>query len=344
MQPENIINPKVSVLMPAYNGAKYIGAAIESILSQTFADFEFLIINDGSTDSTEHIIKQYNDPRIRLINNEKNLNLVASLNKGIEAARGEYIARQDQDDISLPGRIERQVRFMDNNPNIGICGTAIKFFGAKSFVEIFPEDNEAIKAEMFFKCPFAHPTVILRKKFFDKNNLRYEAAYNSAEDYELWTRSSKYMELANLTDVLFHYRIHPSQMGHVFSKTQVELTRKIQFNFLSNLNIDLSPDEADTYRYILGMFITPPSKEMIIKSEKLFQKLIAANKEKKYCRPDIFNKTVSKYFFWLCYRASEFGIWSWSFFISSELAGYSALTFSQKCKFLIRSILKLKVK
>ena len=119
---------KATVLMPVYNAEKYVAEAIDSILNQTFNDFEFLIINDGSTDNSLDIIKSYDDPRITIINNETNLGLSHTLNKGIELARGEYIIRMDADDISLSIRLEKQIEFMDSNQHIGICGSWIQTF------------------------------------------------------------------------------------------------------------------------------------------------------------------------------------------------------------------------
>jgi len=115
--------PKVTVLMPVYNGEKYLNEAIDSILGQTFKDFKFLIINDGSTDGTADILKSYKDSRIKVTNNEKNIGLTKSLNKGLKMAKSEYIARMDADDISLPTRLQKQVEFMDSHPKVGVCGT-----------------------------------------------------------------------------------------------------------------------------------------------------------------------------------------------------------------------------
>ena len=121
--------PKVSVVMPAYNAEKYIGEAIESILNQTFRNFEFIIINDGSVDRTKEIIQEYDDPRIVLLENDKNSGIVVTLNKGVDAATGEYIARMDADDIALSNRIEQQVMFLNTHRNIGVVGSALQIFG-----------------------------------------------------------------------------------------------------------------------------------------------------------------------------------------------------------------------
>ena len=129
--------PKVSVVMPAYNAEAYIGAAMESILSQSFGDFEFLILNDCSTDGTEAIIQSYDDPRIVYIKNEKNMGVAATLNKGLAAAQGEYIARMDADDFSLPQRFEKQVAYLDAHPEVVVLGTQVQFFSDRGDGEPF---------------------------------------------------------------------------------------------------------------------------------------------------------------------------------------------------------------
>ena len=150
--------------MPAYNAEQYICEAIESILNQTYKDFEFIIINDGSTDRTKEIIKSYNDPRIVYLENEKNSGIVVTLNKGLDFATGEYIARMDADDVASPKRFEKQVAYMGKNKGIGVLGTGIIIFGEgmaeKSYS--FSSNARQAKADLFFNSSLAHPTVMIR--------------------------------------------------------------------------------------------------------------------------------------------------------------------------------------
>ena len=157
--------PLVTVLMPVYNAAPYLREAIDSILNQTYSDFEFLIINDGSTDETESIINSYNDPRIVYLKNETNIKLISTLNKGIELAKGKYIVRMDGDDISLPTRIELQVQFMENNESVGLGGTFIRSFGGAIEGKVgYSTTHEEIKFKLLFDTHFPHPTAIIRKQ------------------------------------------------------------------------------------------------------------------------------------------------------------------------------------
>jgi glycosyltransferase involved in cell wall biosynthesis len=169
---------KVSVILSAYNAEKYLAIAVKSILDQTFGDFELFLINDASTDGTGDIIRSFSDTRIIHINNGINLGVAVSANKCMDAANGEYIARMDADDISLPHRFERQVKFMDENPDIGICGSWIDTIGPyNNYTNKYPADHAEIKYRMLYENFFCQPVIMLRKKFFDKFNLRYVPSF-----------------------------------------------------------------------------------------------------------------------------------------------------------------------
>ena len=178
--------PKISVLMPAYNVEKYIAESIESILNQTFTDFEFLIINDGSTDGTAQIIKEYakKDKRIRFIDNKKNQGLIAVLNQGLDLCTGEYIARMDSDDISLPERFAKQVEYMEMHPECGLLGTAGQNFGADTNTYYSPEHVDMF--DLLRGVGFYHPSVMMRKSVMDKYNLRYDPRYYLVEDWRFF--------------------------------------------------------------------------------------------------------------------------------------------------------------
>lgn len=205
--------PLVSVLMAVYNGEPFLGEAIESILKQTFSDFEFIIINDASIDRSVDIIQKYRDNRIRLINNENNIGLTESLNKGLTFAKGKYVARMDADDISLPQRLERQVKFMEEHPKVGICGTWFQLIGPQERTIQHPVSHQDIITFMFKNNGIGHPTAFFRRKLFIEQYLFYDESYLAAQDYELWIRASQITELANIPEVLVKYRIHNEQLS-----------------------------------------------------------------------------------------------------------------------------------
>lgn len=177
------MNFKITVLMSVYNGVTYLRNAIDSVLTQTISNFEFLIIDDGSSDNSLEIIEGYDDSRIRVIKNRDNIGLTQSLNKGLKLARGEYIARIDSDDVCLPSRLERQLEFMVQNPQVGVCGSwIIVMKDSGEYVRKFPVSHDAIQCFMLFKTPLAHPSVMIRKQVLIKNQLKYDPYFLHAED------------------------------------------------------------------------------------------------------------------------------------------------------------------
>lgn len=205
--------PIISVILPVYNGADFLAQAIESILNQTHSDFELIIIDDGSTDESLKVINLYaaKDERIVVIGRD-NKGLVATLNEGIKVARGAWIARMDADDISLPKRFETQLLELENK-HADICGSWVRRFGGfDNRVVKLPQTEEAIKMEMLFGTPLAHPTVMVRAEVLKANP--YNANFSNAEDYDLWARliESGY-KLVNVQEVLLHYRVHGMQVS-----------------------------------------------------------------------------------------------------------------------------------
>jgi len=207
-------NPKVTVLMSVYNGEKYLREAIESILNQTFTDFEFLIVNDDSTDRTSEILQSYNDSRIKIINNRKNIGCTKSLNNGLKAARGEYIARMDADDISMPYRFEKQTHFLDTHADYAVVGTFLKIIDANShFVRIhdLPKDDAEIRAYFRKDNCLAHGSVMIRKECLFIVGF-YDETFEKSQDYELWLRVSEKYLLANIPEYLYMLRKHKESM------------------------------------------------------------------------------------------------------------------------------------
>ncbi len=197
--------------MSVYNGAKYLREAIDSVLTQSMADFEFLIVNDGSMDNSLEIIKSYNDARIILLDNEKNLGLIASLNKGLAVARGKYLARFDADDICCSNRLEEQYNFLENNPDIAVCGSWAEIIDengkAVDHYNYPPLENKAIKKYLFWHNPFIHPTVMVRREILAAAG-GYNKKFKHIEDYELWTRVLAKFQGANIPQTLIKYRRH----------------------------------------------------------------------------------------------------------------------------------------
>lgn len=206
--------PTVSVVMSVYNGERFLDEAVDSILGQSFEDFEFIIIDDGSTDSTGPLLDSYRkrDPRVRVFHQE-NRGLVASLNRGCEAARGKYIARMDADDIAAKDRLSWQLKFMEGHPKVGVVGGAIEFIditGKSLRTSVNPAEDRDLRMALP-DCPFWHPTVFMRKEIITLLG-GYRKIVTDAEDHDLWLRVAEHYQLANLEKVVLKYRLHPYQV------------------------------------------------------------------------------------------------------------------------------------
>ncbi len=223
-------NPKVSVLMCVYNGERYLREAIESILNQSFTNFEFIIVNDASTDNTPKIIKEYTkcDNRIRIFENKENLGLTRSLNKGIKLTKGVYIACQDADDISLPCRLEKQVKFLDRNEDIGALGAAVELIDeqGKSLNKIYiPTDHESLSCRLLINNCFSHSTLMARYNILVKLG-GYNEKFKYAQDYDLWWRFSNVTKLSALPEIMVKKRHTNSSITSINRKEQLSYALK----------------------------------------------------------------------------------------------------------------------
>jgi glycosyltransferase involved in cell wall biosynthesis len=231
---KNLI-PKISVLMPVFNCCEYIEESVSSIINQTFTDFEFLIIDDCSTDGTFEYLKSLSDQRINLIRKPENTGYTVSLNMGLHLAKGKYIARMDGDDISFPDRFAKQVAYMDNNPDVIVCGGGYKAIGS-DFKFIPKSSYDDIIIDLLSFTPIAHPTVFLRNNILKNNNILYNPEYEPAEDYKMWTILSEYGKLANLNDILLYYRVHQNQTSKIRINSQKEISKLISFEYIRKLS------------------------------------------------------------------------------------------------------------
>ena len=271
---------KVSVVMPVYNQKEeFLREAIESILNQTFTDYELIIINDGSTNNSEEVILSYSDDRIVYIKQE-NQGVARSLNNGIEIANGEYIARMDSDDISLPERFEKQIKFLDEHPEISILGTSY---------EIIPRNKTVIQqsvikyTDILNACCVCHPSVMMRKADLDKYNLRYNPEFTS-EDYELWSRAVQYLNIQNLPEVLVKYRWHEENISHQAAIFE-DSDKRIKERMLNFLTGDINFQEKILYHTAIEKIQYKPS-------EKIFSMKNFKVGNEKYKAVTIFGKSI----------------------------------------------------
>ena len=249
------VSPKITILMPIFNCAKFLGTAIDSILCQTEADFELVIIDDSSTDASQDIVRSYADPRIRLFVNECNMGVAKTLNKGLAYARGKYIARMDGDDICLPTRLAAQASFLDAHPEVDLCGSWVKIFSLQNDAIVFlhtrtyPLNHEAINCQMLFDIPFTHSTIMFRRELYQNGDYLYPLD-NHSEDYALWVRLIKKYRFANLPQILLHYRMSADQ---VTSRKRNLFTKDIQLiqrRELSLLGIEATEEDMTVHTWL----------------------------------------------------------------------------------------------
>ena len=254
--------PKISVVLPVHSADPYLALALDSLLAQTFKDFEIIAINDGSTDLSGKILNEYalKDSRIRVFHRAQR-GLVVTLNEGIDLARGEWIARMDADDIALPRRFELQLEHLfRTEPDF--CGGAVQCFGDSRAIWRYPESNEAIGIQLLFNVPFAHPTVIGRAAAFRK--LRYNSSFTHAEDYDLWQRAwTSGYQCTNVSDVVLRYRVHQNQVTFKRKNEQKKIADLVRINHWLHLYPDLGKERL-MYEYNEEKF-NKKSTELMIK-------------------------------------------------------------------------------
>lgn len=223
-------NVQISVIMPNYNGAEFIADAIESVLNQTFSNFEFIIVDDASTDSSREIIAGYAkiDPRIKVILNQVNQFVNLSCNLALKVAKGKYYARIDSDDVCLPNRLKTQYEFMENNPDIDICGAFCEVIdkeGKLIAIKTFPIDDECIKKSIWQRTPIQHSCLFARMDRMRHVNF-YTGKKDPSEDLELMLRTLGLFKFANIPQYLVKYRIHGKNL--IFTQQKKIIRRSVQ--------------------------------------------------------------------------------------------------------------------
>lgn len=294
----------VSVLMPVFNAEKYLALSIESILNQTYADFLFYIINDGSSDNSENIIRSYKDERIVYLKNETNKGLIYTLNKGLELSSGKYIIRMDADDISLPERIHKQVEFMDLNPQIWVSGTQIQYFGNENHQSDFPLTHDLINARMLFGSSMVHPSVIIRSDKLRENNLFYDEKFKHIEDYELWIRIARIGKLANLNDVLLKYRMDGQNITVINWNSREERLRKIYTKLINELGLDVTEENTKLHIELSGNSPKIMDLELL---KKYSEKLIFQNGLKSIYDPASLKQIIDEYWGRIFFKTADNG-------------------------------------
>jgi glycosyltransferase involved in cell wall biosynthesis len=316
----------VTVVMPVFNGEAYLAEAIESILHQDLDDLELLVLDDGSTDRSVEIVQGYQDPRVRLLQSPQNLGVVATLNRGLDAARSVYVARMDADDISLPGRLSAQVALMEEDRAVGVCGSWVRFFGTlPDRVWECETEHEAIRSRHLFSPALSHPAVMLRKDVLDRFGLRYAPDFRYAQDYELWTRCAEHTRMANVPRVLLHYRWHTGMISTTKLEAQNACADRVRRREILALGIDPTPAE-EALHCSLGYQKFRTDAGYLADVEGWLRRLAAENRRRRRFGEGTFERLLSGYFISVGHFTAGQGFWcGWRMF-SSPLTDRAGLT------------------
>lgn len=278
------MNPTISVMMPLFDAKEYLAEAIESILNQTFTDFEFLIIDDSSDGSYE-IAKSYEakDKRIRVIKNNPPLGLRKSSNLGIKEAKGKYIARMEADDISLPNRLEKQLAFMENNPEVDVSGCFLQLFGQQNGQWTYPLDDEEIRAGLIWGITIAHPTTFMKRSFLIEGNHYYNPdGLSYAEDREFFFDMHKKATFKNLPEFLYKYRRSSNSVTKRLKSKRLEARMALLSKIFNDFGVRFSERDILYHEFIRGEFFIEVNKENLTKAKKWYDSLIEHNLKSDY--------------------------------------------------------------
>lgn len=340
--------PLVSVLIPCYNAEKYVEESLNSILEQTYSNMEIIAIDDCSTDGTRDILEQIakKDNRVRIIRNDENLKLISTLNKGVSSCTGEYIARIDSDDIALPTRIEKQVRFLNENEDYDVVSTMFYTFTDKVSTKSLyrnPVTYEELQAFLLFKSGICHPAVMIRKRLFTELDLSFESRYLHVEDYALWSKALYLTKLANIDEPLLFYRVHESQISTVNAQKQLDNKKEVFKIHCDALELPKDNYALDVYASVAESVPLYKSKKLIADCETFLLSLRKKNLEKPFCDNRYLIHLTSMHWIRLCAN-SQLGLSVLKQCISSQLFNRSEYQFRDYIVLFVKCLFRLEYK
>lgn len=321
-----------------FNAQQYVREAIQSILDQSFVNFELLIINDGSTDSSESIIKSFSDHRIRYIKNDTNLGLIATLNKGLSLSQGEFVARMDADDVCLKERLAEQLKCFENDPELAVvaCDYFVIGNGSKKRAR-GAVTSDQLKSVLLFSPCFAHPTVMMRN-LFEKSRIFYDQNFKHTEDYKLWCDLSRVGKFGNVSMPLMYYRSHPGQVSVQYRDVQIKNCAVIRRDYLQHCGFTLSENDFLVHTRIAdNVFIKSLSE--LEEIEKWLRSLIEQNKNTGHFIQEDFNAVIGKFWLDSCGYTS-LGMVAYRAFANSPLSSMQEVSTRDRLKLLTKCLIR----
>jgi glycosyltransferase involved in cell wall biosynthesis len=324
----------ISVILPVYNAERWIGDALRSLSSQGTAAMEIIAIDDGSTDASIRVLKRSSDRSlsVRLLRNESNLGIVATLNRGLDQAQGDYVARMDADDICMPDRFARQIAFLEQT-GCDICGSWFIEFGQGIPRTVrWPHSESALRAAMLFQNTLCHPTIMAKREVFEQ--LRYREDYRLAEDYDLFGRACTKFRVANVPAPLLRYRRHSQQATQAKIDAMQDITCQIRLEMLSRQKFNATSEEQRLHNMIRAPSSIRNENDLRCIEEWLL-KLYAAH-DKEDARSVVASQWVRA-----CIRAAPLGQTMWHIFQASPLREAAKMSASTMLDLRVLSVLKL---
>lgn len=301
-------DPLVSVLMPVYNGAKYLQQAMDSVLAQTFADFELIVVDDGSVDDSPDIVRAYSDKRIRLIKNASNLGLAGARNRALGEARGKYVAWLDADDVSASHRLQRQVALLDAHPDVCACGTWVKTIGVAAGQRwTYPVGSDSVRVRMLFHNPLATSSVMVRRDVLSKNNLWFDEVQPPAEDYALWERLETFGDIRNIPEYLTLYRVHPNQISARREAAQRQAEWAVHERQLIRLGVAVGERERAIHTWLARSELRFQDMGTVTEVGDWLRMLMDANLESRVYPQAALERFVQRLWYVTCAMNTRFG-------------------------------------
>lgn len=291
---------KITVIMPVWNAENTLDEAIQSIVDQSYTNWELIAIDDASTDSSLSILKSWSekDHRIIIIQNEKNLGVAATLNRGLDLATGRWIARMDSDDISREDRFTKQVEYLQNHPEVGLCGSWVEFFGDKTGIRKMITEFDEITVELLFSFPLEHPTWMIRGETVERNHLRYDPSYQ-CEDLDLSVRIALIQKIINYPEPLLKLRQHKGRISRIRKEAITKGIRRVLQGQLIQLGIHANEDQIQDHLRIRGDEPITRKRDLW-RIQNWMQYLIQENNRSEIYAKDLFKLYLSKKWRSLC--------------------------------------------
>lgn len=332
-------SPLISVCIAVYNRARFIEAAIESVLKQTYQNFEIIIIDDGSTDDTVNKIACIEDKRIHLFINDKNRGVVYTRNRYLELAKGEFIAILDSDDLWMPSKLEKQLTFFSSHHEYAICGTLARreYSDGSSDLWKFPSTDTGIRARLLWGSAMVHSSVMVRKQLMLDYNIKYDNAIRQAEDYDFIRQFVFRAKAYNIGEVLTRYAVHQEQFTSQAKEEQVNESIKVAYRYCKDLGINISEEEAKCFEKVYSFKFNLSIKELKI-LKYFFLNILEIQKDTFIAQK--LKENISQKWFLSCYKSSTNGLGVFKLYINNKNLKTRPIFSIIHLKFFIKCLLR----